>query len=126
MHYFHNVFQLLYRTVATGMVGPVFTGPLSGELRHVYIIVLRINVTRSQYSHDIYNCAVTPPSVYVYFKHEVSNMAGFSICSSFCSFTPEIASEMISEGLNSKTNFHTPLGHTSCTTIIHFVCCEHD
>ena len=44
----------------------------------------------------------TLANVYVYLERETSAIARFSICSSSCSFTPEIASETISEGLESK------------------------
>ena len=35
-HKQNNVRRALFRAVATGTVGPVFTGPLSGELSHVF------------------------------------------------------------------------------------------
>ena len=65
----------------------------------VYVTVLFIDITHSRHSRGIYNCGATPPSVYVSLEREASTIARFPTCSSSCSFTHEIASEMSSESL---------------------------
>ena len=117
------LYMLLHRAVATGTVGTVFTGTLSAELT-----ILCINVTHSRHSRGIYNCGAMPPSVYVYLECEASTIAWFPICSSSCSFTPVIATEMISGSLESKyfqggTCPQIPSEHAPHATIIHSTYC---
>ena len=94
----------------------------------VYVTVLCIDVIRSRHSRGIYNCGGTPPSVYVYLERKASTITRFPICSSSCSFTPEIASETISESLESKNSLgehapRPPSEHAPHATIIHSVYC---